>query len=311
MLICLTKLRDQIFQNLQGPETLKVKLFYKANKIICATISKILEVAWKLAQKGMEEIQQKIEPTLKQGIGKILEVKKTIETKVKGTIQDPVGKLLGEWVTPFIKPLLTVFEKPLKDSFDDARRFLSETVKLGELPADKKLRDTILNKVIRDGATSQKLCASLSVISESLSTLQSLKVGDFGIFEAVDSSVIISDAETALLETLDAVLYTIQVRLDAGEAKEALLDAVLKDYDYDSVVARADFMKNTAWNIFFAVFKKATAPVTDPAIQAFNGAVPAEVKSIIDIEKIINDIITFILREPIDKMIGAAYPLPK
>jgi hypothetical protein len=138
MLICLTKLRDQIFQNLQGPESLKVKLFYKANKIICATITKILEVAWQLAQKGMEELQQKIEPTLKQGIGKILEVKKAVETKVKGTIQDPVGKLLGEWVTPFIKPLLTAFEKPLKDSFDNSRTFLLETIKLGELPADKK-----------------------------------------------------------------------------------------------------------------------------------------------------------------------------
>jgi hypothetical protein len=151
----------------------------------------------------------------------------------------------------------------------------------------------------------------LSGINESLTALKTLQVNGFVIFEAVDSAVIISDAETALLETLDAVLYSIQLRLDGGEAKETVLEAVLKDYDYDAVVARADFMKNTAWNIFFAVFKKATAPVTDPAIQAFNGAVPEEVKSIIDIEKIINDIITFILREPIDKMIGAAYPLPK
>jgi len=290
---------------------LKVKLWYKASKLIVGVLTKVLEIGWKLAQKGVEELQKQIEPTLKDIIGKVLDAKKTIEDKVRGGLQDPLGKLLGEYVTPFIKPFLDAFEKPLKASFDNGRLYLAEAVVLEQLPAGKEQRNAALDSLARSASTAKRICEPLSELSESISTLRSLSVANFSIFEGLDSSAIISASELAVLQTVDAVAFTIEERLDAGQEKDKLLDTVLKEYDYDVIVARSEFMRDVVWTTMFSMFKRATASVINPAIEAYNSAVPKEVSSVLNIEKIIDDIITFLVREPIDKMIGAAYPLPK
>jgi len=309
--VCLTELRDAILKDLTGPMTLRVKMWYKTLKVLETTLSKLMEVGWAALQNAIETLREKIDPIIRQGISKILALKMAVEQKVKALVIDKLGEMLGKYVTPFIQPLLLAFEKPLSNSFKAARVLLQEKIILSELGTDPAARNATLDKISRDRMIKKTLCEPLSELTESLEQLKSINEFSKKVFESVEPEALRVSAETLLMETVDAAIYTLEKRLEAGESQDTLLEEVLKDFDYDVIIARATYVKEVVWNIFTSAFKKLIAPVTDPIIQNVSNAIPEEMSQFLDIQKIFNELVDTFIGQPVGQMVEKSYPLPK
>lgn len=311
MEVCLSELRDAILQDLTGPTVMRVKVWYKTLKLIYTTLSKLMEVAWDLMQKGIEAIREKIDPTIRQGMAKIITLKMTVEQKVKALVIDKLGEVLGKYVTPFIQPFLAAFEKPLANGFKAGRVLLQEQVKLSELSGDAKARNAALDKVSRDRTNRKLLSDPLSELSETLEKLISMNEMTQKVFAGLQVDKLKTSAEDALLEIVDAAIYTLETRLEAGQSSATLLDEVLQDYDYDAIIARSTYVKEIVWTVFSAAFMNLVSPHTDPILQTVSNAIPEEMSSFLDVKKIFQDLVNTFVGQPISQMVEKAYPLPK
>ena len=62
-------------------------------------LSKILEPAWSEIQSSAETLGQKIEPTIRKGVGPVLEAKQKVKDKILGTLYQPIQHFpsVGHW----------------------------------------------------------------------------------------------------------------------------------------------------------------------------------------------------------------------
>jgi len=136
------------------------------------------------------------------------------------------------------------------------------------------------------------------------------------VFEALNVDALQQKAIQTLLETLDAAVYTLEGRLDKSEAKDletqkAILEQVLKDFDYDVQIIRSNFVKEVVMSILMAPFKKFVAPHVDPILQKAEDAIPEPMQNFINLKNIMDDLIRFFVGQPIDQMVEKTFPLPK
>jgi len=99
--------------------------------------------------------------------------------------------------------------------------------------------------------------------------------------------------------------------MEKGQAQDTLVEEILTDYDYDVLIARSNYVKEVVKSVLIAAFKRAIAPVTDPIISQIDGAIPDPINKFLDVEQIFEDIIYYLVGDPIDQMVEKAYPLPK
>jgi hypothetical protein len=182
---------------------------------------------------------------------------------------------------------------------------------VSELPADPQQRSAVLDRVPRDAQTRKTLVEPLGKLSQSLDELKGANALSAKLFSGLDVAQLQAEAETALLETMDAVMCTLEGRLEKAEAQDALLEAVLLDYDYDVLIARSNYVKRVVKSVLIAAFKRLIAPVTDPIISKIDGAIPDPMDKCLNVEQIFDDIINYLVGDPIDQMVEKAYPLPK
>jgi hypothetical protein len=311
MEVLLPELRTAILEDLKGPTVMKIKLWYKTLYVIYKTLLKLVDVAWEKAQEGINQLREKIEPHIRAGLAKIIEVKMAIEKKIKELIVDKIGAALAEYVTPFIEPLLSAFEKPLQDGFKTGRTLLSEKGKISDLPKDVAERNAILDKIPRDKENNKLVQQVVGILSEALDRVRSINSTSEKLFEGLDPKALQNKAETTLFETLDAAVYTLEQRLDSSDNPDAILEQLLEDYDHDVMIARSLYVKDVVVSTVLTGFKRLVEPVTQPIMDQIKDAIPEEMNKFLNIEKAIDDFLHFFVAQPIEQMIEKAYPFPQ
>lgn len=302
-------LRDDILRELKGPPSMKLKLWYKTRAVIMKTLVSIASPAWAKIQSGASEVQARIEPAIKPVVGKILQIKGQIDDKIKGLAGDKLGVLIGKSVTPFLKPIIDAFEQPLKKGFEDGKRVFDETINLQDLPEDPNKMETMLDTVAREEDNVRGMLSAAAEVVEPIGALRSLG-GD--LFDNLNPKSYQTQAESLLLEALDAAAYTVKVRLESGIAKDEQLKLqILKDYDHDAALMRCEFVKSVARAILIPPFKKLTASVTEPVVSSVNSAIPEEMQEFLNIESLIDKFVDSFVGTTVDRAVEAAFPKPR
>jgi len=304
----LPPMRDQMFDELKGPASMKLTMWYKSVGLIQKSMLAIVEPAWNELQKGAAKLEGKVEDAVRPAIAKILEIKKSVEDKINEKVGSKVGSALGNYVTPFIKPIIDIFEVPMKRGFVCGREVLASRIDVQTLSQDKPTRDAYLGGL----ATSPAQSADIRhAASDLVAPLQALTQLSDEVFGDLNPSELKDEAEDMMIKTVDAAAYTVALRLDNGEAaNDQLIQQLLADYDHDAIVMRCEFVKEVARRLLIGSFKKLTSPVTKPVIDTVNDAIPEEMKDFLNIENILDNLIDTLVGTPIDKVVMAAYPLP-
>ena len=61
-------------------------IFYQTRGLVQVSIQKVADPAWGQMAKGAEQLGQKMEPKVKQGIEPILKVKEDVKQKIRGNM---------------------------------------------------------------------------------------------------------------------------------------------------------------------------------------------------------------------------------
>jgi hypothetical protein len=301
-------LRDDILRELNGPPSMKLKLWYKTQTVIQKTLIKVAEPGWAKIQQGAAEIQTRIEPVIRPAVGKILEIKGKVDEKLKAQTGDKLGQFLGKHVTPFVKPIINAFEAPLKKGFENGKNVFDQKVSLLELPDDANELEELLDSVARQSDNVSDVLSAAADVVEPLNELKSLSRD---VFDGLEPSAFRTKAEQLLLEAIDAAAFSVKVRLETGQTKDDQLKIqILADYDYDTTVMRCEFVKTVARQLLIGAFKKLTAPVTQPAIDTANNVIPEEMQDFLNVESLLDRFIDTFVGSAIDKIVEPAFPRP-
>jgi hypothetical protein len=269
-----------------------------------------MEAAWKLVRASIGALHGVIEPVIRKGMAEILKVQTSLQQKIRDAVMGRIADLFVEHVTSSIGPLLQAFEQPLKESFQSGRLLVAGSIKLSELPGDPKKRKAILDGIPRDKKTSKKLCEPLGRMSQSLNELKGANELRAKMFDGLDLLQLQSDAEMALLETIDAAVCTLEEKLETSEAQDSLLEEILQHYDNDALMAEANYVKEVLRTVLITAFKNTIAPITGPIIDQIDGAIPDAMSKFISIEQIFDDFVYSLVSQPVNQAVDSAYAQP-
>jgi hypothetical protein len=300
-------LREEMFQEMKGPTSMKLTLWYKMVGTIEKAMVAVVEPAWEQVQKQAAGLQGRVEAAVRPVIQKVLEVKDGVENKLKDVVGNKLNSTLSQYVTPFIKPIIDVFESPLKRGFESGGEIISTKINVDTLSQEKEARNAYLDQLASTPAFIAGTRAAADELVEPLKKLTHLSSDVFGDLKPEDLR---ESAKEIMLQTLDAAAYTVELRLDDGQTNdEALLKQLIADYKHDAVVKRCEFIKEVANRLLVEPFKKLTSPVTKPVIETINDAIPEQMQEFLNVENILDKLIETLVGIPIDQVVTSSYEL--
>lgn len=271
-------------------------------------LTPMVKAAWAAIQKGAAEVQGKVEPVVRKGVEPIIKAKEDVKDKIREAVVDKMGEFLKKNVSPYLKPVFDVLDKPMANGFQKSRDAYDKHIQIATLPAKADQRNDVLDAIPR---TWSIVCDASNASYDLVEPLRALKSLSEEIFGEIDVYALRAQAEEALLTTLDAAVYTLELRMEEKGQDEALKAEILADFDHDVQVAKAAFAKELIRSLLIGGFKRACAPVTDPVIGPMDDMIPSDLHDIISAQGIFDEVVDLFVGDPIDSMVDGAYPPPK
>jgi len=304
------KVLYKVYGKLSGPWIIRNSLRNQMLKVLDKTILAAVTPAWKAMSTAVETARPPIEEKLKAGLDPVFKLQGELTDKMQAACMSVIDPILKEHVAPHLTKIVACIKSPLVEAFDIDYKLFDEQInkydfKGGKEDAKKGFRE------LDWFPHSWNMWQSFDKVDVMYEPLWALNV----VFPDIYPWSCVWKARDTLREKMDNAMFTFEKRLTEKLEEEAkdprgLIDeikkGVLSDFQEDGKKATVQYYREIIKIIVMPPFQNKVFPAVESLLAPINDAIPEPMADIIDINGMFEDLLTGIIDQSIDTVLGGS-----